>query len=244
MKKIAILGSTGSIGKSLLDIINKDKKNFEILLLTADKNIKELSFQIKKFKVRNVIITNEIEFINLKKKFANKKVNIFNNFNSFKKIFKNKNIDYAMNAITGLDGLNPTLKIIKYTKKIAIANKESIICGWSLIKNELKKSKTEFIPIDSEHFSIWSLIEKAKDNDIEKLFITASGGPFNNYPIKKFIKITPKLALKHPNWKMGKKITIDSTYFFCVSEIIIFIFIKLSSKIFSSIDALINSYSF
>ena len=139
MKKIAILGSTGSIGKSLLDIINKDKKNFEILLLTADKNIKELSFQIKKFKVRNVIITNEIEFINLKKKFANKKVNIFNNFNSFKKIFKNKNIDYAMNAITGLDGLNPTLKIIKYTKKIAIANKESIICGWSLIKNELKK---------------------------------------------------------------------------------------------------------
>jgi len=210
MKKIAILGSTGSIGKSLLDIINKDKKNFEILLLTADKNIKELSFQIKKFKVRNVIITNEIEFINLKKKFANKKVNIFNNFNSFKKIFKNKNIDYAMNAITGLDGLNPTLKIIKYTKKIAIANKESIICGWSLIKNELKKSKTEFIPIDSEHFSIWSLIEKAKDNDIEKLFITASGGPFNNYPIKKFTKITPKSALKHPNWKMGKKITIDS----------------------------------
>jgi 1-deoxy-D-xylulose-5-phosphate reductoisomerase len=211
IKKIAILGSTGSIGKSLINIINKDKKNFEIVLLTANKNIKELSKQVKKFQVKNVIITNKSKFLIIKKKFKNKKVNVFNNFDLLSKLFKNKKIHYTMNAITGLEGLHPTLKVIKFTKNIGIANKESIICGWPLIEKELIKSKTKFIPIDSEHFSIWSLIEKAEDQNIEKLFITASGGPFVNYPLKKFKSITPKLALKHPNWKMGKKISIDSS---------------------------------
>jgi len=109
-----------------------------------------------------------------------------------------------------LDGLSPTLKTIKFTKNIAIANKESIICGWSLIKKELDKFKVKFIPVDSEHFSIWSLINDAKNINIEKVFITASGGPFNKLNLNKFKKITIKQALKHPNWKMGKKITIDS----------------------------------
>ena len=123
---------------------------------------------------------------------------------------KNKKIDYTINAISGLDGLNPTLKIIKHTKKIAIANKESIICGWPLIKKEINKHNVEFIPIDSEHFSIWSLMNKLNTNNIERIYITASGGPFNKFPINRFKFITPKLALNHPNWKMGKKITIDS----------------------------------
>ena len=209
-KKIIILGSTGSIGKTLLNIIEKDKKNFEITLLVVNKNINELSKQINKFKVKNVIVTDKKKFLNLKKNFKNKKINIFNNLDSLNKILKNKKVYYTMNAITGLDGLAPTLKVIKFTQKIAIANKESIICGWLLIKKELVKFKTEFIPIDSEHFSIWSLINKAKNQNIEKLFITASGGPFNNYPLSKFKSITPELALKHPNWKMGKKISIDS----------------------------------
>ena len=209
-KKIIILGSTGSIGRTLLNIIEKDKKNFEITLLVANKNINELSKQINKFKVKNVIVTDKKKFLNLKKDFKNKKINIFNNLDSLNKILKNKKIYYTMNAITGLDGLAPTLKVIKFTQKIAIANKESIICGWLLIKKELVKFKTEFIPIDSEHFSIWSLIDKAKNQNIEKLFITASGGPFNNFPLSKFKSITPRLALKHPNWKMGKKISIDS----------------------------------
>ena len=100
--------------------------------------------------------------------------------------------------------------IIKYSKKIAIANKESIICGWELIKKNLKKFKSEFIPVDSEHFSIWSLIEKAKNNNIEKIYITASGGPFKDLPIRDFKLITLEQALKHPNWSMGKKISIDS----------------------------------
>ena len=209
-KKIVILGSTGSIGKTLINILKKDKKNFEIVLLTVNKNIKELLKQVKIFNVKNIIVTNKKQYLTVKNNLKNKKINIYNNFSSITKILKKKNIDYTMNAISGLEGLNPTLKIIKFTKNIAIANKEAIICGWPLIKNELKKNKTEFIPIDSEHFSIWSLINKVRNQDIEKIFITASGGPFHNYPLNKFKSITPKIALKHPNWKMGKKITIDS----------------------------------
>ena len=209
-QKIVILGSTGSIGKTVIDILKKDKKSFEIKLLTADKNIKELLKQVKLFEVKNIIIIDHKKFLLIKNLLKNKKINIYNSFSSIPIIFKNEKIDYTMNALSGLDGLDPTLKIIKHTNKIAIANKESIICGWNLIQIELKKNKTEFIPIDSEHFSIWSLINKEKDINIEKIFITASGGPFSNYPLKKFKSITPKLALKHPNWKMGNKISIDS----------------------------------
>ena len=115
-----------------------------------------------------------------------------------------------MSSISGLTGLEPTLKIIKKTKIIAIANKESIICGWSLINKELKKYKTDFIPVDSEHFSVWSLIRNSNYKLIEKIYITASGGPFLNWPLKKILKATPSNALKHPNWSMGKKISIDS----------------------------------
>ena len=210
IKKVVILGSTGSIGKTLIDILKKDKKKYNILLLTANKNINVLLKQIKIFKVKNIIVSDLDKFNKIRIILKNKKINIYNSFSSIPKIFKNEKIDYTMNALSGLDGLDPTLKIIKHTNKIAIANKESIICGWNLIQIELKKNKTEFIPIDSEHFSIWSLINTETDINIEKVFITASGGPFLNYPLKQFKSITPKLALKHPNWKMGNKITIDS----------------------------------
>ena len=209
-KKIAVLGSTGSIGKTFLNILKNDVNNNEIFLLTANKNIKVLLNQLKKFTVKNIVISDKKSFIKLKTKLRGKKINIYNDFDSINKIFKNTKIDYTLNAISGLDGLLPTLNIIKFTKKIAIANKESIICGWSLIKSQLSKHKTKFIPIDSEHFSIWSLINDVKNVNIEKVFITASGGPFNDYPLHKFDKITINQALQHPNWKMGKKITIDS----------------------------------
>jgi len=206
-KKIVILGSTGSIGKSLINIIKKDKKNFDIILLTANKNYKELYKQSKLLNVKNLIITDSKGFNYLKNK--DKKINIYNNYNNLDKILKNK-VDYTMSSITGLDGLEPTLNIIKKTKTIAIANKESIICAWDLIKKKLIKYKTEFIPIDSEHFSIWSLIKNQKKKNIDRIYITASGGPFINLPNKKFDKIKLSDALKHPNWRMGKKITIDS----------------------------------
>ena len=209
-KKIVILGSTGSIGKSFLDILKKDINNCDILLLSVNRNIKELLKQLKIFKVRNIIITEKKSFLKMKKILKDRKINVYNDYNSIHKIFKKKKVDYILNAIAGLDGLSPTLKTIRFAKNIAIANKESIICGWSLIKKELDKFNVKFIPVDSEHFSIWSLIQDTKNNNVEKVFITASGGPFNKFPLNKFNNITIKQALKHPNWKMGKKISIDS----------------------------------
>ena len=210
MKKIAILGSTGSIGTSLLNIVKKDKDNFIIELLSTNTNYKKLIKQTKLFNVKNIIIIDKNSFLITKKILKNKKINIYNNFESFKKIFRNKKIDYTMSSISGFYGLKPTLNIINFTKIIAIANKESIICGWSLIKKKLDKYKVKFIPVDSEHFSIWSIVENQKNFNIEKVYLTASGGPFRKYPLYKLKNITPKVALKHPNWVMGKKISIDS----------------------------------
>ena len=210
MLTIAIFGSTGSIGSSLLKIIKKDKVNFKVELLTCNKNYKKLIKQVNFYNVKNIIITDKVSYLNAKKILKNKNINIYNNYIALKKIFKNKKIDYSMSAISGFEGLKPTLDIIKFTRTIAIANKESIICGWNLIKKKLNKYQTKFIPIDSEHFSIWSLIGGIKNNNLEKVYITASGGPFRKYPLKSFRSITPKKALKHPNWSMGKKISIDS----------------------------------
>ena len=208
-KKIAILGSTSSIGKSLLRIVEKDKKNFKIELLTANKNYKDLISQAKKFQVKNIVITDPQSFKKTKQIIKNKKLNIFQNFNNLKKILPKK-IDYVMSAISGISGLLPTLKIINRTKLIAIVNKEAIVCGWPIINKELKKNRTKFIPVDSEHFSIFSLLDNKNTNKIEKIYITASGGPFINLPKSQFGKIKLSDALKHPNWSMGKKITIDS----------------------------------
>ena len=207
-KKIAILGSTGSIGKTLLKVIEKDKKNFEVVLLTANKDYKTLIRQAKKFNVKNLIITNEDNYKIIKRKIK-KKINIFNSFNSLKKIL-NKKIDYTMSSIVGIDGLSPTCEMIRYTKNIAIANKESIICGWNIIKKKLKKHKTNFIPVDSEHFSIWFGLQNINYKLVEKIYLTASGGPFYNLPLNDFKKINVKKAINHPNWRMGKKISIDS----------------------------------
>jgi len=208
-KKIAIIGSTGSIGKTLLDILIKEKKNFEIILLVANKSNEVLLKQAKVFNVKNLIITNKKSYELLKKKTENMNIKVFNDFTQLDKIFKIK-IDYIMSSISGIDGLYPTLKAIKFTKKIAIANKESIICGWNLIENELKKNKTEFIPVDSEHFSIWYGLKNLKKNELEKVFLTASGGPFYRTSLNNFKNIKVSDALKHPNWKMGKKISTDS----------------------------------
>ena len=207
-KKIAILGSTGSIGRNLLEIVNKDKNKFEVTLLTANKNHTDLLKQAKRFKVKNIIVTNNESFEFLKKK-KNKEINIYNSYSCFNKIFKKK-IDYVMSSISGIDGLYPTIKIIKHTNKIAIANKESIICAWNLIQNELKKYKTKFVPVDSEHFSLWYALKNSSISDIEKIYLTASGGPLLKFPKSNSNNISLARALKHPTWSMGKKISIDS----------------------------------
>ena len=209
-KKIALLGSTGSIGKTLLNIVKKNTKDFEIILLTANKNYKKLLQQTKDFNVRNVIITNKESYEKFKISNKNKKIKIYSDYSKFNKIFKNK-IDYAMSSIVGLNGLVPTLKIIKFTKTIAIANKESLICGWNLINKEILKFNTKFIPVDSEHFSIWYALRGIDKNLIEKIYLTASGGPFLDKPLKKLKSVNIQQAINHPNWKMGKKISIDSS---------------------------------
>ena len=209
-KKIIILGSTGSIGQNTLKIIKANKNDFAIQLLSTNKNIKKIFNQAKEFNVKNIIINNLKKYLEAKKKFKKKGVRIYNSFDDIDKIMNKTKVYYSMIAISGLDGLKPTLKLTKYSKNLAVVNKESLICGWGLIKKNLKKYKTNFIPIDSEHFSIFSLLNNNNINLVEKVFITASGGPFINFPKNNFDKIKPKDALKHPNWKMGKKITIDS----------------------------------
>ena len=206
-KTFSILGSTGSIGSSSLKIIDIKKKNFNIILLSANKNYKLICKQISKYQPKIFVITDPLIFKNVKKKFKKKKIKILNNFN---KINFKKKIDITVSAIPGISGLSPTLSMIKFSKKLLIANKESIICGWKLLKDKSIKYKTKIIPVDSEHFSISKLLEQHKLKDIEKIFITASGGPFLNFKDHQIKNIKPKNALKHPKWKMGKKISIDS----------------------------------
>ena len=209
-KRIVILGSTGSIGKSTINILKKKKKNFEVVLLTTHRNYQELYKQAKSLNVKNLIISDKKSYEILKAKNKNKKIKIYNNYVNLSKILKKK-VDYTMSSISGLQGLEPTLNLIKFTKKIAVANKEAIICGWGLIKNALIKNKTEFIPVDSEHFSIWSLIKKGENKLVDKVYITASGGPFLKLSLNKIRNVSPRKAIKHPNWSMGKKISIDSS---------------------------------
>ena len=226
MKKIiGILGSTGSIGKTTLNIISKNSNYFEVKLLSTNNNIKLIKKQIKKFKVKNIIIHDLNSFNQNKIYFRKKNIDVFHDINSFQ-LSKKIKFDYVMCSISGLKGLEPTLKIIKSSKNIAIANKEAIICGWNLIKDELNKFKTNFLPVDSEHFSIWSLLNKQIDNQkdkIEMIYLTASGGPFFKFSLNKLKNIKPKQAIKHPNWKMGKKISVDSS--------------TLMNKIFEVIEA-------
>lgn len=206
-KTISILGSTGSIGLTTLSIIKKKKNLFIPYLFTGNKNFPLICKQIKEFKPKYFIIFDTQTYLKIKKKFKNNKVKILNNFENFK---LKKKSEITITAIPGLDGLFPTILMTKFSNKVLIANKESIVCGWNLIFNIAKKHNTKLISIDSELFSINELLKSTNINKIKKIYITASGGPFLNYKLKKFEKITPSQAIKHPRWKMGKKISIES----------------------------------
>ena len=209
MKKyISILGSTGSIGLTTLDIINKKKNYFKINLLCAHKNYKLISKQIKNYKPNFFIITNQNIYKKIKKKFKTNKVKILNNFKNTNLIKKSH---ITISAIPGIAGLQPTISLINSSKKILIANKESIICGWDLIKKKALLNKTKIVPVDSEHYSILRVLKKYKLSEIKKVYLTASGGPFLNYKVSQLRNIKPKNALQHPKWRMGKKISIDSS---------------------------------
>ena len=204
-KKICILGSTGSIGKSTLEIISKNKKEFDVVLLSGNHNVKLLIAQAKKYKPRYIYSNNLYFKKNLKIFCKNNNINLIDDLSLLKKI----KFDITVAAISGIAGLVPTINIIKFSKKILIANKESIICGWKFILKELKKYHCYFTPIDSEHFSILNLIENKDINTVKYIYLTASGGPFFEKRVN-LKKVTPSQAAKHPNWKMGKKISIDS----------------------------------
>ena len=221
-KKIAILGSTGSIGKSTLEVIKKDKKNFNVVYLSANNNYKKLIQQAKEFNAKNVLIKNEKFYEIVRNSLKKNKTKVFSGNTSINKIISGK-LDYTMSAIVGLAGLQPTIDIIKVSKTVAIANKETIICGWGILSKLIKKYKTKMLPVDSEHFSIMELTKGVSDKEIEEIIITASGGPFLNKPISRLKNVKPRDAINHPNWKMGKKISIDSA--------------NLMNKVFEVIEA-------
>ena len=221
-KKIAILGSTGSIGKSTLDIIRKDKKNFDVIFLSANNNYKKLIQQAKEFNVKNILIKNQIFHERTERSLKNSKTKVYSGDISLTNIISKK-LDYTMAAIVGVAGLQPTIDAIKISKTVALANKESIICGWEILSKLIKKYKTKILPVDSEHFSIMELTKDISDEEVEEIIITASGGPFLNLPQNKLNYVKPTQAINHPNWKMGKKISIDSA--------------NLMNKVFEVIEA-------
>tara|TARA_Y100000816_G_C26089586_1_gene575580 strand:+ start:341 stop:1507 length:1167 start_codon:yes stop_codon:yes gene_type:complete len=209
IKSLILLGSTGSIGLSTLKVVKKHKKKFKIKLLSTNNNIKKIYEQAVQFNVKKIIIYDKNKLIKYSNFFKKKKIKIYSSVSEALKKDKKK-IYFAISAISGINGLGPTIEVIKHTKNLGIANKESIICGWKFIKKELKKNNTNFIPLDSEHFSVWSLLANENKNNIKKIYLTASGGPFLDKKLENIKNIEPKYALKHPNWKMGKKISIDS----------------------------------
>ncbi len=206
-KKISIFGCTGSIGDTTFKLLNANKEYY-FYILAGYKNYKKIKYLIKKYKPKFFVIFDDRTYIKVKKNLQKNKVKLLSSEDFFS--FKFKKSDISILAIPGIAGLKPSLKIIERSKKVLIANKESVICGWNLINKTAKKNKVKIIPVDSEHFSIMKLINSTNKKYIEKIYLTASGGPFLNFPLKKMNKITPSQAINHPKWKMGKKISIDS----------------------------------
>ncbi len=207
VKLISILGSTGSIGRTSLRIIKK-KKILKPYIFSSNKNYSLICKQIKEFKPNYFIVFDKKIYKKILKKFKRHSTKILNSLDL--KYIKKKS-DITILAIPGIDGLQPTIEMIKKSKKMLLANKESIICGWNLIYKNSKKYQTKIIPIDSEHFSILKLLENISLKEIEKVYLTASGGPFLGFKYHQLKKIKPQQALKHPKWKMGKKISVDSS---------------------------------
>ena len=209
MKKIGILGSTGSIGTQALEII-KNSNSFRISYLSAYSNIDLLVEQTIKFKPKSICIIDDSKVSILKSKLADINVEVLVGNNGILELAARDDVDLVLNALVSYSGIGPTLKAIENGIDVALANKESLVTGGKIIKEKMKKTGAKLFPVDSEHSAIWQCLLGEENNKIDKLILTGSGGPFRKLGYSKFNDITKEQALKHPNWDMGSKITIDS----------------------------------
>jgi 1-deoxy-D-xylulose-5-phosphate reductoisomerase len=209
-KQIAILGSTGSIGTQALEVINEHSDLFEVEVLTANNNSALLIEQAKKFKPNTVVITNEEKYKEVDDALFYLGIKVFAGAQSLEEVVEGENIDIVLTALVGYSGLKPTIRAIKAKKNIALANKETLVVAGDLITKLCQEYNVQIYPVDSEHSAIFQCLVGEAYNPIEKIYLTASGGPFRGWVKEKLQNIKKEQALKHPNWEMGAKITIDS----------------------------------
>ena len=210
MVNVAILGSTGSIGRSCLEVIEKLSHRFRVLGLAAGRNIGLLEKQVERFKPEIVSVERKEEAEALKQKFRSGSLHVTYSQKGAEEVAGLDQNDIVVSAITGVSGLRPTLAALKAGKKIALANKESMVVAGPLIQKIIQESGSQVIPVDSEHSGVFQCLAKEKLENVRKVILTASGGPFFQSTIQEMMNITPEEALNHPRWKMGRKVTIDS----------------------------------
>ena len=209
MKKVTVLGSTGSIGRNTLEVIERLKDRFKVQYLAVNKNIELLFEQVKKFNPKGVVVFNEKKAKEFKKLVGNS-VEVLTGEDGLVEIAGRNDVDIVVNGLVGFAGLKPTVEAVKLGKRIALANKETLVVAGKIIKKLIKENGSELIPVDSEHNAIFQCLVGETQNSISKIILTASGGPFLNKSKDELENVTIEEALRHPNWKMGKKITIDS----------------------------------
>ena len=209
-KRIAILGSTGSIGTQALEVIEEQKDIFDVEVLSANTNSELLIKQSIVHRPNSVVIVDESKYDEVFKELSPLNIKVYSGRESLEQIVCSDNIDMLLTALVGYSGLIPTISAIKSGKKIALANKETLVVAGGLINSLCKSSSSEIIPVDSEHSAIYQCLVGEERNPIEKIILTASGGPFRGRSRDELVNITREQALKHPNWSMGAKITIDS----------------------------------
>ncbi len=209
-KQIAILGSTGSIGTQALEVITEHPNLFEVEVLTANNNSTLLIEQAKRYKPNTVVITNEDKYQEVNDALFDLGIKVFAGAQSLEEVVEGDNIDVVLTALVGYSGLKPTIRAIKAKKSIALANKETLVVAGDLITKLCMEYGVSIYPVDSEHSAIFQCLVGEHQNPIEKIYLTASGGPFRGRLRDDLLNITKAQALKHPNWEMGAKITIDS----------------------------------
>ena len=210
MKKIAILGSTGSIGTQALEVIDEQKNHFQVEVLTAHSNSDLLIAQAKKYNPNAVVIVDETQYQKVKDALSSDDIKVYAGEKALEEIVEMGEINTVLTALVGYSGLKPTIAAIKAGKHIALANKETLVVAGELINQLTQDYKVNLYPVDSEHSAIFQCLTGEHLNPIEKIYLTASGGPFRGFKTQDLEKVTKAQALKHPNWDMGAKITIDS----------------------------------